>query len=53
MGLIGLFSWLGEDLDKLKVLKSITKDSEQLAIIDEIINDIESKSNENQNQNSH
>lgn len=45
MGLIGWFSWLGEDLDKLKALREITKDEKQLSILDEVIEDIEDKKN--------
>lgn len=46
MGLIGLFHWLGEDIDKLKTLRAMTKDQEQLKIIDEIIADLEKNNKE-------
>lgn len=41
MGLAGWFHWLSEDVDKLKVVRSMTKDAEQLKILDEVIADIE------------
>jgi hypothetical protein len=41
MGDWGWFSWLGEDVDKLKVVRSMTKDAEQIKILDEVIADIE------------
>ena len=41
MGAWGIFHWLGEDLDKLKVLRSMTKNAEQISMLDEIIDDIE------------
>lgn len=41
MGNWGWFSWLSEDVDKLKVVRSMTKDAEQLKILDEVIADIE------------
>ncbi len=41
MGASGLFHWLSEDLDKLKLVRSMTKDAEQIKILDEVIADIE------------
>ena len=41
MGNWGLFHWLGEDVDKLKTVRAMTKDTEQLKILDEVIADIE------------
>jgi hypothetical protein len=41
MGLAGWLHWLGASLDKLKTLRSMTKDEEQLKIIDEMIAEIE------------
>ena len=43
MGLAGWFSWMGEHLDKLKVLRSMTKDEKELKIIDEMIAELEAK----------
>jgi hypothetical protein len=43
MGLSGWWYWLGEKKTKLEELKAITKDKEQLAIIDELIADCDSK----------
>lgn len=43
MGEWGWFSWLGHDVDKLKMVRSMTKDAEQIKILDEVIADIESK----------
>ena len=41
MGASGWFHWLGEDVEKLKVVRSMTKDAEQIKILDEVIADIE------------
>lgn len=41
MGAWGIFHWLSEDVDKLKVVRSMTKDAEQIKMLDEIISDIE------------
>ena len=41
MGAWGVFHWLSADVDKLKVVRSITKDAEQIKMLDEIIEDIE------------
>ena len=43
MGSYGWFHWLSEELDKLKLVRSMTKDAEQIKILDEVIADIESK----------
>ena len=47
MGEWGLFHWLSEDVDKLKLVRSMTKDAEQLKILDEVIAHIELKKDEN------
>lgn len=44
MGLVGWFSWLSEDVDKLKTVRAMTKDAEQIKILDEVIADIEKNS---------
>ena len=46
MGLAGWVAWLGEDIDKLKALREMTKDEEQLKILDEVIESLESKKGE-------
>lgn len=43
MGSWGWFSWLGHDVDKLKTVRAMTKDAEQIKILDEVIAHIESK----------
>ena len=43
MGLAGWFSWMGEHLDKLKTLRDMTKNEEELKIIDEMIAGLEKK----------
>ena len=43
MGLTSWLAWLGEEVEKLKQLKAITKDEEQLKIIDEMIESAKSK----------
>lgn len=43
MGLAGWLGWMGEHLDKLKVLRSMTKDEKELKIIDEMIAELEAK----------
>lgn len=43
MGNWGWFHWLGEEIDKLKALREITKDEAQLKIIDELIAENEKK----------
>ena len=43
MGDWGWFPWLSQDVDKLKLVRSATKDAEQIKILDEVIADIESK----------
>lgn len=44
MGDWGWFSWLSQNVDKLKVVRSMTTDQEQLKLLDEIICDLENKS---------
>lgn len=44
MGDWGWFSWLSHNVDKLKVVRSMTTDQEQLKLLDEIIRDLENKS---------
>lgn len=46
MGEWGWFSWLGHNIDKLKLVRSATKDAEQIKLLDEVIADIESKMTE-------
>ena len=46
MGLVGWWTWLGESVDKLKLVLSMTKDEEQKKLLEEIIADLESKANE-------
>lgn len=46
MGEWGWFSWLSKDVDKLKVVRSMTTDEEQIKLLDEIIADLEAKSKE-------
>lgn len=43
MGLIGIWSWLSEEVDKLKAIKAVTKDPEQVKALDEVIASLESK----------
>lgn len=43
MGEWGWFPWLSQDVDKLKLVRSATKDAKQIKILDEVIADIESK----------
>lgn len=49
MGLASWLVWLGQDIDKLKVLLTMTKDEEQKELIKEIIEDLEHKQNEYNN----
>jgi hypothetical protein len=49
MGLASWLIWLGEDIDKLKLVLSMTKDEEQKKILEEVIADMESKANESDN----
>ena len=43
MGLAGWMYWLGEHIDKLKAVRELTKDAEQLKLLDEMIAEAESK----------
>lgn len=40
MGLFGV-GWLGENADKLKLIRSMTKDENQIKLLDEVIADFE------------
>lgn len=44
MGEWGWFSWLSQNVDKLKVVRSMTTDQEQIKLLNEIIQDLENKS---------
>ena len=46
MGLGSWLLWLGEDIDKLKLVLSMTKDEEQKKLLEEVIADLESKKDE-------
>ena len=46
MGLMSWITWLGEDIDKLKLVLSMTKDEEQKKLLEEVIADLESKKDE-------
>ena len=43
MGEWGWFPWLSQDVDKLKMVRSMTTDAKQIKTLDEVIADIESK----------
>ena len=43
MGEWGWFPWLSQNVDKLKMVRSMTKDVKQIKLLDEVIADIESK----------
>ena len=49
MGLASWMIWLGEDIDKLKLVLSMTKDEEQKKLLEEVIADLESKKDESDN----
>lgn len=49
MGLTSWMIWLGEDIDKLKLVLSMTKDEEQKKLLEEVIADLESKKDESDN----
>lgn len=46
MGLIGIWSWLGEEVEKLKAIKALTKDEKVIKAIDERIEELEAKKEE-------
>lgn len=46
MGLAGIWTWMCKEVDKLKTLRSMTTDAEQLKILDEVIANLESKKGE-------
>ncbi len=46
MGASGWFHWLGEHIEQLKTVRELTKDAEQLKILDKMIADAESKMGE-------
>lgn len=50
MGLTSWFTWLGEDIDKLKLVLSMTKDDEQKRLLEEVISNLEAKKNESHNK---
>lgn len=50
MGLTSWITWLGEDIDKLKLVLSMTKDAEQRKLLEEVILNLETKHNENNNE---
>lgn len=43
MGFLGWTGWLRDNIEELKALKAITKDAEQLSILDRMIANAESK----------
>lgn len=49
MGLTSWFTWLNDDIDKLKLVLSMTKDEEQKKLLETVIADLESKANESDN----
>ena len=50
MGLIsGWIPWLNEDIDKLKLVLSMTKNEEEKELLKSVIADLESKANESNN----
>jgi hypothetical protein len=46
MGLVSWFAWLGEEIDKLETVLSMTKDEEQRKILEEVISEMKSKAEE-------
>lgn len=46
MGTWGWFHWLSEQADKIKTVRDMTTDAEQLKILDELIEEFESKKEE-------
>ena len=46
MGLMSWFTWLGEEIDKLETVLSMTKDEEQRKILEEVISEMKSKAEE-------
>lgn len=42
MGIFG-WVWLKDEVEKLKTLRSITKDAEQVKVLDEVIANLEKK----------
>lgn len=46
MGKWGLFSWLGDFSDKLKAIRDMSKDEQEIAKIDELLAEIEQKKGE-------
>ena len=49
MGLTSWFTWLNDDIDKLKLVLSMTKNEEEKALLESVIADLESKANESNN----
>lgn len=53
MGLSGWWSWLSEEVDKLKAVKAVTKDPEQVKALEEVIASLESKLKRHRNEGLH
>lgn len=43
MGIFGWGYWLGEHIEKLKLLRELAKDEKEVAMLDELIADAEKK----------
>lgn len=46
MGLVSWFAWLGEKVNKLETVLSMTKDEKQRKILEEVISEMKSKAEE-------
>lgn len=46
MGLMSWLAWLGEEIDKLETVLSMTKDEEQRKILEEVISEMKLKAEE-------
>ena len=49
MGLTSWIPWLSEEVEKAKLILSLTKDEEQRKLLEELIADMEVKVNESDN----